>query len=79
MHYGRPEGRIRWIDMQAFQRSAAGALDQVCFEIKLEASVRSASVLRLPVAMQLLVHAQNVCFRESELRDKHADTGKISK
>ena len=29
MHYGRPEGRVRWLDLQAFERNNAEALDQV--------------------------------------------------
>ena len=29
MHYGRPEGRMRWLDLQAFERNAVDTLDQV--------------------------------------------------
>ena len=28
MHYGRPEGCVRWQDLQAFERNSAEALDQ---------------------------------------------------
>ena len=28
MHYGRPEGCVRWQDLQAYERSSTEALDQ---------------------------------------------------
>ena len=28
MHYGRPEGCVRWQDLQAFERNSTEALDQ---------------------------------------------------
>ncbi len=28
MHYGRPEGCVRWQDLQAFERNSGEAIDQ---------------------------------------------------